>query len=739
MECSEEQAAYINNPDTNDSRLIACAGSGKTFCILGRIESLVNVYGFPKESIIMATFSKNAQTDFVRKIRKQKITAIDRSNCFTIDSLARRSIGDLADITDVSILSYTFNTILQQKTAEEICEMSAILKNARHIMVDEAQDLNATQYAILMAFKTKLGIKIHLVGDPNQNVYQFRKSSDKYLVNFDATTFYLTKNFRSSPNIVEFSSYLRPYADKPIVCTKPVTKAKVSMIVVKDNDQFESTLMKLIEKYQSMGIPLEKCALLAPTKGKIQDFKGLPYYIGLCYVANLLCQNGVKFSQFYSDSSSPGKIEYKPQKDHINLMTFHGSKGLEWQYVIVIDANAYLITKFGYNTDNFAAEQFLLYVACSRAVKNMAVITQVSKANTWMEKIPSANYYKSGLPLNFFDESKLQFKARAPLDVPTAVTRIIGALTEESLYELSQIMTRTVTTTITDLATTDWGTADTDDDSKRMFIGTVMENYFMTCALGKSLHESPLITNVRNIVERVNIIVCYSPLIVRWYFENKDLMTWPLFEQQKTLLDKPVMNFIEAHFDKAVPFNSYTVVDKFYEFFVNKNRARIVKFYNNYMADPFTFENVFNVSLVNYAIATSNYFYIEQIQDIKQKNCTCKVLEVAENVKDYCEENMQGKIRSMQEVVSDYNIQGAIDFIDTSDMTCEIKCVRGVSLVHVLQVLFYDIMRKKEDTIYTFALYNLYDGKHYLYRAELDDVSKARIIEIFCASVINSS
>ena len=42
-----------------------------------------------------------------------------------------------------------------------------------------------------------------MVGDPNQAVFQFRKSDSKFLLEFEALDFHLTINFRSVPQIVD--------------------------------------------------------------------------------------------------------------------------------------------------------------------------------------------------------------------------------------------------------------------------------------------------------------------------------------------------------------------------------------------------------------------------------------------------------------------------------------------------------------------------------------------------------
>lgn len=731
---SEEQNTYITNPDVTGTKLLAVAGSGKTRCILFRMQHLVEHLNYRQDSVIMATFSKNARHDFLSKARKNKVLSVDRSNCYTIDSLAFRS---LASPTDVSILSYSFMIMLQTSDPEQIRSSSAVLSRLEHIFVDEAQDLNATQYNILLCLKEKLRVTIHLVGDPAQNIFQFRSSSDKYLLNFQANTFYLSTNYRSSPQIVRFSSCLRTHSDKPIHVAKPVTKSEVRMISVRHSDDFERTLVTLIETYIRLMIPLEKCAIIAPTRGKIRDTRGLPSYIGLCYVANLLFQHGIPFSQFYSDSDS--KIKYKPAKGCVNLVTYHGAKGLEWNNVIVVDANAYLISRAGYSKEAFVAEQYLMYVACSRAVHNMVVITKTGMTSPWFDLIPARLYKTTGTILKIFDKHKLDFNPRSDT-FPRAVTRVIAALPEKVLWEISEILGVCVAHTTSNLHCECgiWGDAVIEDESKRMLLGCVMENYFMTCSLQRSVLDTPLLANARNIVDESNVILCIHPSVSRWYLENKELLCWDVYDRVKHSVDETTRKFVLTHFDRSIPFGGYTLVDKFYKHYVDKNRDQITRRVHDYVNDPLSFDNTFYVTVINYAIGTNNYFFIEQMDQIHQRVCTASVLNIAKSTLAYCTNTVFGTVKSLQQVVCNDAAQGVIDFTDIEDRVCEIKCVKNVALGHVLQVFMYALMKSNDDQhAMEFIIYNLYDGTKHVYAATVPDDIRKRLHDLTFYDVTN--
>jgi DNA helicase-2/ATP-dependent DNA helicase PcrA len=82
----------------------------------------------------------------------------------------------------------------------------------RFFTVDEYQDISPLQHALLDSW---LGERSDLcvVGDPNQTIYSFTGASSSYLQNFantypDATVIQLTRNYRSTQQIVNFANRL---------------------------------------------------------------------------------------------------------------------------------------------------------------------------------------------------------------------------------------------------------------------------------------------------------------------------------------------------------------------------------------------------------------------------------------------------------------------------------------------------------------------------------------------------
>ncbi len=82
----------------------------------------------------------------------------------------------------------------------------------RHIMVDEFQDTNLTQYELVKQLSGKYR-NICVVGDPDQSIYSWRFADMRNILNFekdypDTKVVLLEQNYRSTKKILETASYI---------------------------------------------------------------------------------------------------------------------------------------------------------------------------------------------------------------------------------------------------------------------------------------------------------------------------------------------------------------------------------------------------------------------------------------------------------------------------------------------------------------------------------------------------
>ena len=258
---SEEQVKYITNLDISDTKLIACAGSGKTRSIIGRIKFMVEHELVKKEDVYAITFSKHAATDFRCKIKSLFPNFNDfckLKNFSTIDSLAKSILCRVKShkSENVEILSIALRNYLREMPASD-AELIKKVKNIKHLFIDEAQDLNEVQFDAAMLLKKKFGTQIHLIGDPNQNIFQFRRSSSGYLIDFSAKQYELTLNFRSTQEIIEFSEGLKPIKTS-LSISATGKKGKKVTIFTKPSNKIHELLLYFIKLWGKQKVQLRK-------------------------------------------------------------------------------------------------------------------------------------------------------------------------------------------------------------------------------------------------------------------------------------------------------------------------------------------------------------------------------------------------------------------------------------------------------------------------------------------------
>jgi superfamily I DNA/RNA helicase len=85
----------------------------------------------------------------------------------------------------------------------------------RHILVDEYQDINFAQYALLSLLvpNTLEAPSLRVIGDPNQAIYAFRGSDPQFIGRFsrdypEAGSFYLSRSFRCAAPVLEAAGRL---------------------------------------------------------------------------------------------------------------------------------------------------------------------------------------------------------------------------------------------------------------------------------------------------------------------------------------------------------------------------------------------------------------------------------------------------------------------------------------------------------------------------------------------------
>ena len=297
---SESQKEAIT---TNDKhlRIIACAGSGKTTTVAGKVAYLLepeNEFGIKPENIIAFTYTEKAAGELKNKILNNVGQYRGMANMYigTIHGWCLKSLQEneykyqsfsvlddiklklfidkhydtigMKDVTKLSNPSvclrrfidtslfvrvmdivreseirngiefpsnilkakekyqetliskryFDFSMIMEKalESLKEGTNLSKYIKeNLKYLIVDEYQDVNPLQEKLVNRLQEISDCKLIVVGDDDQNIYQWRGSNNKYIINFEkkfsnneVRTIPLSVNYRSSEGVTKLAETL---------------------------------------------------------------------------------------------------------------------------------------------------------------------------------------------------------------------------------------------------------------------------------------------------------------------------------------------------------------------------------------------------------------------------------------------------------------------------------------------------------------------------------------------------
>lgn len=691
---SNEQIMYVASLTQGDTKLLACAGSGKTRSILYRIYFMVKHGIVSRREVFAVTFSRFAAQNFHTKIKElfpDYKNVFVMKNFSTIDSLAKSILSRLCfhKSENVEILSIAFRNYLCEMKDTEIAEIRK-LKPITHLFVDEAQDLNQVQYDAIMLLKEKLKVIVHFVGDPNQNIYQFRRSNSCYLMDFRPETFSLTLNFRSSQQIIDFSEALKPVATLPSKSASNREGPKVT-VITKTATDIHRFIVKYIKNYTG---DISDIAIICPTRG-IKAYNT----VGLSVFFNLFKEANIPFNQLYDESglNDERRSMSTHVEGHVNLLTYHGTKGLEFKVVFVMDFYQRLFNQQPSQREH-EINRYLLYVACSRAIDEMYVCTYTSThsgfLNHWLTLVDPKLYKTEGR----LQMAVLDYRVEED-DPVAAITEVIGRLTDQQLnqfHDAIKIVEDMENPTIRIFP----DFSDKIDRGKdETLFGLFCEELFY---LQYYLHRQKPPRDLKMIQDLIasNIVIFDERefnLLKKHVIDNK--LSWDRYDELKFNLPTDVQQLIDKNFDRSNPLSNYTICPNSFIKIVNENLEDIRSTYLRYK-EPTLYNydykeiltDLFYLVVVDYAYQINHYFYInnhgvDKHFLIDRGHALFREI-VAYVVRAYGEREIQIKWVVQYDKLG---LIGEIDFIELSpQMIVEIKCVKEINIRYYLQILIYN-------------------------------------------------
>jgi hypothetical protein len=727
---TNEQFTYITFNKKIDTKLLACAGSGKTQCIVLKNIFLLENKIYKPDEILIIVFGKHAQNDLINRINGvDKDKLINTEMVMTIDAFSKYII-DTNNRIDVSLLSYKFMEYLQNSSIDEL-KQNIKLNSIKTIFIDEAQDLNLIQFNIVNILKEKLGIILNFIGDYNQNIFQFRDSESKYFADFNAKEFFLTTNFRSHPEIIEFSSNLRIDTTYPILSSKDYINIKPTFY----EGDVEDKIVKLINEFMEDPLnDLSDIAIISPVKGKINKHNSY----GLCYISNILTNNNIKFEQFYDESKEEASQtkKYEPKKGHCSLITVFGSKGLQWKHVILVDVKTSLINYYTFNEKQHQNEKNLLYVACSRSIETLSIVIEANKKslklNNWFKFVDKDTYdFVSDSSFGELKFPEMQFRNEKLHD--NRITKILDNIPINILNELSNIIDyenlvfETEKIYDFDYSKIEYGYP--------IFLGIYTESFFVNCNNIKNNENLKEYTYLNNICND-KIIFCDKQKTYDWIEKNKN-MTIQKYDLIKHTLNTEISNEINNMRTKRPDFNfnsyNFIIENKYYNQYINLNIEYIKDKYNKYKSITNDYNSLkklqFFCEIFMHSIKSHHYYHIAN-KGKKFKKILLLYNEMFDQIKNYVDCN-DLIFNQFNQFIEKYNLIGEIDMIDENGELWEIKVVKNISLKNILQLLMYNIMYFDNITNFKLNFLNFLKGDkvHININLSIDKIN--RILEIF--------
>ena len=204
-ELSTTQLQIINDRFTKYIVVTAGPGSGKTRILVHKLASLLLMEDVRHEQLLMLTFSRAAATEFKNRLYHLIGNAAGFVEIKTFHSYCFDLLGQTGSIEK----SEEIVASAVEKIRSNEVDRSRITKTV--LVIDEAQDMNDDEYELIVALmNNNEDMRIIAVGDDDQNIYEFRGSSPKYmeeLMHLDGAVKYeLSENFRSRKNLVDFTN-----------------------------------------------------------------------------------------------------------------------------------------------------------------------------------------------------------------------------------------------------------------------------------------------------------------------------------------------------------------------------------------------------------------------------------------------------------------------------------------------------------------------------------------------------
>ena len=205
-----------------------------------------------------------------KELAAETISFIER-----VARLEARLLGETKALDYGEILLKAFKLF-----ASNLSIRRSVQKKYRHILIDEAQDTNFGQFALLKYIAADEFSNMTVVGDVRQSIFGFRDANPKSLQDFEASVCALGKNYRSYQPMLDLAvRVLEKEGEEgahPLQANSPdISQPTVAGFVAESVQEENRFICKLIQQAIDIGINPGEIAVLARTRTTLAKLESI--------------------------------------------------------------------------------------------------------------------------------------------------------------------------------------------------------------------------------------------------------------------------------------------------------------------------------------------------------------------------------------------------------------------------------------------------------------------------------
>ena len=203
-----EQHAVVADGKNQQILVAAGPGSGKTRVLVHKMASLLLMEDIKPEQFLMLAFSRPAANEFRFRLKKLVPGLANHVDIYTYHSFAFNLVGKRGDLEKSGEIIPLATEAIRERNIplEKVAGKSVVI-------LDEFQDISSQEHDFLESILHQAGdVRVIAAGDDDQRIFDFRIKCEKIdylrkLSHQDGTqTYFLSRNYRSKRNIVDFSN-----------------------------------------------------------------------------------------------------------------------------------------------------------------------------------------------------------------------------------------------------------------------------------------------------------------------------------------------------------------------------------------------------------------------------------------------------------------------------------------------------------------------------------------------------